>query len=98
MPCPSQAGTEIESLAQAKEANSRGDYEASAAIYRGLEQQGSAAGARGIGPMFWAGAGIPKDHGRACDQFAKGEQGGDALATELLGDCYHNGDGRDRDY
>lgn len=95
---PAHAETEAEALGRAKAANSRGDYTTSSAIYRGLEQQGSAAGARGIGLLLWAGAGVPKDHARACDEFAKAEQGGDALATEMLGDCYRNADGRDRDY
>ena len=98
IPRPSQAETEVEALERAKAANSRGDYGTSAAIYRELEQRGSAAGARGIGLLYWAGAGVQKDHVRACDQFAKAEQGNDAFATEALGDCYHNGDGRNRDY
>ena len=94
---PARAG-EGDELDAAKAANRRGDFAAAAAIYRQLESRGLPSGSRGLGLLFWAGSGVPRDHGRACDAFAKAESLGDPMSTELLGDCFHNGDGRPVDY
>ncbi|MEA2758949.1 MAG: uncharacterized protein QOH65_1562 [Methylobacteriaceae bacterium] len=89
-----RAESEADALNRAASANKKRDFTAAVDIYVGLDEPGSPAGSRFLGLMYWAGAGVEKDHARACDLYDKAARVGDALATELLGDCYFNGDGR----
>jgi uncharacterized protein len=90
--------TEPEAMAQAAAANKAKDYATSLAIYRRLSDQGSAAAPAMIGLLYFAGAGIPQDHVRACDFFSVSEQRNDPNGTELIADCFYKGEGRAQDY
>ncbi len=95
---PARAETDEEAMGRARLANQRQDFAGAIAIYQDLDRRGRPSGPLGLGLMLWAGIGAPADHVRACDQFARAEQSGNPTATELLADCFHNGDGRLRDY
>jgi len=90
--------TEPEAMTQAAAANKAKDYATSLAIYRRLSDQGSAAAPAMIGLLYFAGAGVPRDHTQACDFFAVSEQRSDPNGTELLADCFYKGEGRAQDY
>ena len=90
--------SEPDAIARAVAANRAGDYGTSIAIFRKLVDQGSAAAPALLGLMYWAGAGVQRDHNHACDLYAFAEQRGDPNGTQLLADCYFKGDGRPLDY
>jgi TPR repeat protein len=97
-PAASAAEIESEALARARTANQAQDFATSLAIYREWSQRGSGAATTALGLMYWSGAGVVKDHQRACDLFAEAEKRSDPNGTELFGDCYFHGDGRPQDY
>jgi TPR repeat protein len=92
------AQTEADALARAKAANERKDYVTSFAIYRDLNDKGSAIGARMLGLFYWSGLATAIDRNRACGYFAIAQDRGDATGIELLADCYFHGDGVKQDY
>jgi TPR repeat protein len=94
----SRAESEAAALDRAKAAHTRRDFATAVSIYHELDAQGNVEGTRFLGVMYLAGVGVEKDQKRACGLFEAAMHRKDPLATQLVGDCYFNCDGRARDY
>jgi len=80
-----RAESEADALNRAVAANKKKDFTAAVNIYRGLDERGSPAGSRFLGLMYWVGAGVEKDHARACDLYDKGGEGRRPVGDRTFG-------------